>query len=105
MCGCSNLSYIILTHTNTRRFKMYNADLVIDMIQNSKKTMVNTFVQHEGLKDAMVKFIDAQTTVAKDATRTLTEANAEIVSQVWGAANELDWSKFASQFNTIKSKK
>lgn len=84
---------------------MYNADLVIDMIQNSKKTMVHTFVQHQGLKDAMVKFIDAQTAVAKDATRTLTEANAEIVSQAWGAANDLDWAKFANQFNTVKSKK
>lgn len=83
---------------------MYNANFAIDMIQNTKKAMVNSFVQHAGLRDAMIKFIDTQTQHTKDASKAITEANAAIVAETWNAVKEFDYSGLAKQFATAKSK-
>ena len=42
---------------------MFNS--VIDAIQDSKKTFVNTFVTNESFKSELVKLVDAQTQFAK----------------------------------------
>lgn len=81
---------------------MYTPDLAIDMIQNAKKSMVTTFVQHEGLKNAMIKFIDIQTEVTKEASKSLQEATALILSESWSAAREQDFSGILNQFQAKK---
>ncbi len=48
---------------------MFTADAIIDTVQTGKKTFVNTFVQNETAKDAMIKFIDAQADYTKKATK------------------------------------
>lgn len=48
---------------------MFTADAVIDAVQNGKKTMVNTFVQNEPIKEAMINFIEAQAEYTKQATK------------------------------------
>ena len=49
---------------------MFTYDAIIDAVQTSKKTWVNTFVTNATAKDAMVKFIDSQTDYTKTAAKT-----------------------------------
>lgn len=48
---------------------MFNADQVIDTIQNGKKQFVNTFVTDAKFKAELVKLIDAQTNFAKGSVK------------------------------------
>ena len=48
---------------------MFNADQVIDTIQNGKKQFVNTFVVDAKFKEELVKLIDAQTNFAKGSVK------------------------------------
>ena len=59
---------------------MFTPDFYIDTVQNGKKTFVNTFVQHEETKDAMIKFIDAQAEYTKAAVKAGTEVGTKLVS-------------------------
>ena len=45
-------------------------DYVIDYVQNTKKTLTNSLVKNEAVRDAFIGFIDAQTAFAKAALKT-----------------------------------
>lgn len=76
---------------------MFTADAIIDTVQNSKKTFVNTFVQNEVIKDAMIQFINAQADYTKNATKvgmdTITVLTAEMVKAGQNAM-KFDYAKF-----------
>ena len=75
---------------------MFTADAIIDTVQTSKKTFVNTFVTNEATKEAMIKFIDAQADYTKKAAKVgtdiVTTLTSEAVKQVQEAA-KFDWTK------------
>jgi hypothetical protein len=76
---------------------MFTADAIIDTVQNGKKQFVNTFVQNEAAKDAMVKFIDAQAEYTKKAAKvgmdTFTTLSTEAVKAGQNAM-KFDYTKF-----------
>jgi hypothetical protein len=76
---------------------MFTADAIIDTVQNGKKQLVNTFVQNEAAKDAMVKFIDAQADYTKKAAKvgmdTFTTLSTEAVKAGQNAM-KFDYTKF-----------
>lgn len=76
---------------------MFTFDTMIDAVQTSKKTAVNTFVTNEAVKTAMVNFIDAQTDYTKNAVKAgtdmFTTVTKETVSAVQNAA-KFDYTKF-----------
>lgn len=69
---------------------MFNPETFIDTIQNGQKHFVNTFVQHEGVKKALIDFVDAQSACTKAAVKTATEVNAKLVAE----ASKFDAAKF-----------
>lgn len=76
---------------------MFTLDPVIDTVQTGKKTFVNTFVQNEAAKEAMIKFIDAQSEYTKKAAKvgldtatTLTQESMKAVQN----ATKFDYAKF-----------
>ncbi len=50
----------------------------VDAIQSAKKQFVNTFVQHEQIKSALIGFIDAQAEYTKDAITAGTVAATKV---------------------------
>ena len=76
---------------------MFTTDAIIDTVQTGKKTFVNTFVTNESVKDAMIKFIDAQADYTKKATKvgmdTFTSLTSEAVKQIQ-EASKFDYVKF-----------
>ena len=76
---------------------MFTADAVIDAVQTGKKTLVNTMVTNPSIKDAMIKFIDAQADYTKNAIRigvdTVTVITAEAV-KAGQEAMKFDYTKF-----------
>jgi hypothetical protein len=76
---------------------MFTADALIDTVQTGKKTFVNTFVQNETAKDAMIKFIDAQADYTKKASKvgmdTFTTLTSEMVKASQNAM-KFDYTKF-----------
>lgn len=86
---------------------MFTADFYIDTIQTGKKSFVNTFVQHEGTKKAMIEFIDAQAAYTKEATKAGTAMVTKLTSEGVKALQEVtkfDMSKFdfSKAFTTKK---
>lgn len=76
---------------------MFTADALIDTVQNGKKTFVNTFVQNETAKDAMVKFIDAQADYTKKATKVGIDTFTTLAQEMVKSAQEamkFDYAKF-----------
>jgi hypothetical protein len=76
---------------------MFTADAIIDTVQNGKKQFVNTFVQNETAKDAMVKFIDNQAEYTKKAFKATTDAATTVASETVKAMQEttkFDYVKF-----------
>ena len=65
---------------------MFTADAIIDTVQTGKKTIVNTFVTNEAVKESMIKFIDAQADYTKRASKvgldTATTLTSEAMKQV-----------------------
>ena len=76
---------------------MFTPDALIDTVQNGKKTFVNTFVQNEAARNAMVEFIDAQAEYTKKATKvgidTVTTLTQEFVKSAQDAV-KFDYAKF-----------
>jgi len=76
---------------------MFTADAMIDTIQTGKKTMVNTFVTNSIVKDAMIKFIDAQADYTKNAIKVGTDTMTVLTSEAVKATQEamkFDYTKF-----------
>jgi len=80
---------------------MFTADAIIDTVQTGKKTIVNTFVTNETVKDSMIKFIDAQADYTKRAAKvgqdTVTTLTSETVKAVQEAA-KFDYVKASEDF-------
>lgn len=91
---------------------MFTADAIIDTVQTGKKTIVNTFVTNETVKDSMIKFIDSQAEYTKRAAKvgmdTFTTLSSEAVKQVQEGA-KFDYVKagqeFAKKFQPATDKK
>lgn len=86
---------------------MFTTDFFIDTVQSSKKTFVNTFVQHETAKKAMTDFIDSQTAYTKAAAKAAMDIGTTMTSEAvkqFTDMTKLDWSKFdlAKMFNPAK---
>lgn len=76
---------------------MFTADAIIDAVQGGKKTVVNTFVVNEAIKDAMIKFIEAQSEYTKKAFKAGTDAVTVMTSEAVKAGQEamkFDYVKF-----------
>jgi hypothetical protein len=68
---------------------MFNtAETVIDTIQTAKKQAVKTFVKHEAIAESLSKWIDTETTIAKDAVKVGTDTATTIGKEVVKAAQE-----------------
>ena len=80
---------------------MFTADAIIDTVQTGKKTIVNTFVSNEAVKESMIKFIDAQADYTKKAAKvgldTFTTLSSEAIKQVEAAA-KFDYVKAGQEF-------
>ena len=80
---------------------MFTADAIIDTVQTGKKTIVNTFVTNETVKESMIKFIDAQADytkkVAKVGMDTFTSLSSEAIKQVETMA-KFDYVKAGQEF-------
>ena len=80
---------------------MFTADAFIDTVQTGKKTFVNTFVTNESVKDAMIKFIDAQADYTKRASKvgldTVTTLTSEAMKQVQEVV-KFDYVKAGQEF-------
>jgi len=80
---------------------MFTADTIIDTVQTGKKTIVNTFVTNETVKDSMIKFIDSQADYTKRAAKvgmdTFTTLSSEAVKQVEAVA-KFDYVKAGQDF-------
>lgn len=76
---------------------MFTPDYIIDSFQNSKKSVVNALVQHEGIKKALNDFVDGQTAYTKSAVKVATEVGTRLTEESVKATTELtkfDLSKF-----------
>lgn len=76
---------------------MFTYDAVIDTVQTGKKTMVNTFVTNEAVKDAMIRFIDAQADYTKSAFKSGLDTVTVLTSETVKATQEamkFDYTKF-----------
>jgi hypothetical protein len=76
---------------------MFTADAMIDTVQTGKKTVVNTFVTNETVKDAMIKFIDAQADYTKKAIKASTDTFTVLTAEAVKATQEamkFDYTKF-----------
>ena len=80
---------------------MFTTDAIIDTVQTGKKTFVNTFVTNESVKDAMIKFIDAQADYTKRAAKvgmdTFTSLSSEAIKQAEAMA-KFDYVKAGQDF-------
>lgn len=90
---------------------MFTPDALIDTVQTGKKTLVNTFVANEAIKDSMIKFIDAQADYTKKAAKVGMDTATTITSEAVKAAQEaakFDYTKFydtvSKAFTTAKAK-
>ena len=76
---------------------MFTADAMIDTVQTGKKTVVNTFVTNETVKDAMIKVIDAQADYTKKAIKASTDTFTVLTAEAVKAGQEamkFDYTKF-----------
>ena len=91
---------------------MFTADTLIDTVQTGKKTLLNTYVQNEAVKESLVKFIDAQSDYTKKAAKvtldTMTALSSEATKQMQEAV-KFDWAKatqtWVDSFKPVGAKK
>lgn len=90
--------------TNKFRLKekiMFTYDTLIDTVQTGKKQFVNTFVQNEAVKNAMVTFIDAQSDYTKKAAKVGMDTATVLTGEFMKASQDamkFDYSKFGEGF-------
>lgn len=83
---------------------MFTLDATIDAVQTGKKTFVNTFVQHDGVKEAMIKFIDAQADYTKKAAKAGTDVVTTIASESVKAVQEATKYDFNKAYTELTEK-
>jgi len=77
---------------------MFTADSIIDTVQTSKKTFINTFVTNDVVKEALINFVDAQGEYTKKAAKIGTDTFATMTSETVKAVQEatkFDYAKFS----------
>jgi spore coat polysaccharide biosynthesis protein SpsF (cytidylyltransferase family) len=87
---------------------MFTFDAAIDAVQNSKKTFVNTFVQHEAIANALNSFVDAQAEYTKKAAKVgldtatvLTQESIKAAQAAYKTAQDTakyEYAKFSDAF-------
>ena len=80
---------------------MFTLDATIDAVQTGKKTFVNTFVQNEGVKEAMLKFIDAQGEYTKKAVKAGTDAVSQVTSESVKAMQDVSKFDYNKCYDTV----
>ena len=78
-------------------FQNLSPNTYIDAVQNGKKQIVKTFVQHEGIKTALNEFIDGQTSYTKSAVKVATDVGQRLYEESTKAFSEVarqDYTKF-----------
>jgi len=83
---------------------MFTLDATIDAVQTGNKTLVNTFVQNEAVKEAMVKFIDNHADATKKISKQTTDTVAVFASEFTKAAQEaakFDYAKATESFQKM----
>lgn len=76
---------------------MFTADATIDAVQTAKKTLVNTFVTNDTVKESMIKFIDAQAEYTRKAAKVGMDTMTTVAQETIKAAQEamkFDYVKF-----------
>jgi ribosomal protein L18 len=76
---------------------MFTSDFYIDAIQNGKKMLVNSMVQHDGIRTALNNFVDGQTAYTKSAIKVGTEVGTRLAEEAVEAMTQttnFDLSKF-----------
>ena len=76
---------------------MFTFDATIDAVQNGKKQFVNTFVTNQAIKDTLVEFVDAQTAYTKSALKAGTDSATTIAKELTKSMSEaakFDYTKF-----------
>ena len=76
---------------------MFTFDATIDAVQNGKKQFVNTFVTNQAIKDTLVEFVDAQTAYTKSAIKAGTDSATTIAKELTKTMSEaakFDYTKF-----------
>lgn len=53
-------------------------DMTIDMVQSTKKNIVNLMVTHEGLNKVLIEFIDNQATYTKNFIHSLSDTSSAV---------------------------
>ena len=76
---------------------MFTADAIIDTVQTSKKTLVNTFITNETIKDSMIKFIDTQAEYTKKAAKVGLDTVNTLTSETVKAVQE------ATKYDYVKA--
>ena len=68
-CNILINTVVVILNTHTQGETMFNkfAHTAVDVIQNSKKQFVDTFVQHDDIKSILNSFVDSQTSYTKSA--------------------------------------
>lgn len=83
---------------------MFNtAENVIDSIQTAKKQAIKTFIKHEAIADSLTKWVDTETTIAKDAVKVGTDTATTIGKELHKVAEEAvkaDYVKQATEYYT-----
>lgn len=80
---------------------MFTADAFIDTVQTGKKTLVNSFVTNETIKESMIKFIDSQADYTKKAAKVGTDTFNTVASEAVKAVQEaakFDYAKAYEEF-------
>ena len=76
---------------------MFTFDATIDAVQTGKKQFVNTFVTNQAIKDTLVEFVDAQTAYTKSAVKAGTDSATTIAKELTKTMSEaakFDYTKF-----------
>ena len=84
---------------------MFTSEALIDAVQTSKKTFVNTVVTNEAVKTALVDFIEAQTDYTKKAAKVTQDTFSRLASETvkqYQEASKFDYNKFLDAFKVAK---
>ncbi len=88
---------------------MFTLDATIDAVQTGNKNIVNTFVQNESIKEALVKVIDSQADMTKKFVKQTTDTVTVFATEfnkVAQEATKFDFNKaYANLAESFKAKK
>lgn len=84
----------------------YNTEQLIDQVQNTKKTVVNTIVFDKNVRDASIEMIEAQTKIAKLNAKFAQDSYSALVEEgkrIFEQAKTFDYSKLFKQPEFVKT--